>query len=467
MDEAPSDFCRDYPEQEISLDDVENGGYPVISQARYFVERIAERSTMTRIFQAEQLEYVDALRRQWAEDHGADWRDPDSLEWREFRAEVAAVLEVHERSAQSTIELARNLVNVFPSTLAGLRGADFSERHARILVEQSVGLKTELLAEYEARLLPWAVELIPSRFERLARQIRAELDSEAMVERHRVAVTERRIALEPAGDGMAWFGNYLAAEDGVAAMAVATGIAKGLLKVEGETRTLAQIESDVVRDMLLDGWGTMPPLEPGSETIPTPAARRGVTPEILVHVPVLTAMGVSDEPADLEGYGPIDAETARRIAGTAPGWLRMLTDPEDGAIVSFGRTTYRVPKQLRRFLEARDQVCRFVGCARSAKHCQADHATPWSEDGETVLANLELLCVSHHLVKERRRWKIGNEGTGEISWTSPTGRVYRTKPVRKFAPPGEKRMPRFTDPDLIEKWFEKIEETNRTGHPPF
>lgn len=446
----------------------------MFSEARLLVEEIAERSNLARVFEAEKLERVDALRLQWdalrlqwARDFGADWRNPDALEWREFRAEVAAVLQVHERSAQSTIDLARVLVHVFPATLAGFRQARFSERHARILVEQSGGLSESALPEYEARLLPWAEELVPSRFARLARQIRAELEPVALIERHRAALLERRTGLEPAGDGMAWYGSLMAAQDAIGVASVVTGIAKPLLVVEGEKRTLAQIEADVFRDLFLDGYGTMPPLVTGGDTISTPAVRRGVQPEVLVHVPVGTAMGVGDEPGDLAGYGPIDAETTRRIAASAPGWLRILTDPEDGAIVSFGRTTYRVPKQLRRFLETRDEVCRFVGCSRAAKHCQADHAVPWSEDGATVLANLEMLCINHHRVKERRRWRIDNDGTGEMTWTSPTGRVYSTKPIRKFAPPGGKRTPVFTDPDLIARMTAKYEETNASGDPPF
>lgn len=45
---------------------------------------------------------------------------------------------------------------------------------------------------------------------------------------------------------------------------------------------------------------------------------RGIRPRVLVTVPALTLLGVSDEPATLEGYGPIDHDTAMRLAATAP-----------------------------------------------------------------------------------------------------------------------------------------------------
>jgi hypothetical protein len=45
----------------------------------------------------------------------------------------------------------------------------------------------------------------------------------------------------------------------------------------------------------------------------------------------------------LEGYGPIDIETARRLAADAPGFTRILTHPETGAVLSLGRDRYAIP----------------------------------------------------------------------------------------------------------------------------
>ena len=54
---------------------------------------------------------------------------------------------------------------------------------------------------------------------------------------------------------------------------------------------------------------------------------------MFVQVPALTLLGRGNALGILEGYGPIDADTARRIAGTATRWLRILTDPETGTNV--------------------------------------------------------------------------------------------------------------------------------------
>lgn len=404
--------------------------------SRQLVEWIAQRHDLATVFAAERLSFIDELRLEAERETGATWTDPDSLEWRSLRAEVAAVLQLHERSAQVTLDMARLLVHTFPSTLNALHSAEFSERHARILVEVAVGLPDELCAEYESALLPHARLLVPSRFERKARVVRELLTGADLTERHRRALQERRTGIEAAPDGMAWYGALLSAEDAVGSAAAVTGLARGL-KVEGEMRTLAQIEADVFRDLLLDPAGMTAPSEAGAQPAPTRAARSGVRPEVLIQVPVLTAMGGSNVPGMLDGYGPIDPETARQLAGCAKGFLRILIHPETGATLSFGRTVYKVPAELRRYLQLRDEVCRFVGCTRSAKYCDIDHTVPWAEHGETVAANLAHLCRGHHRLKGSSRWQAVQSpgGDGALSWTSPTGRTYTSPPAVNLPPP--------------------------------
>jgi hypothetical protein len=51
---------------------------------------------------------------------------------------------------------------------------------------------------------------------------------------------------------------------------------------------------------------------------------------VLVTVPVLSLLGATEEPAMLDGYGPIPASLARDlVAEGAESFHRVLTDPRD------------------------------------------------------------------------------------------------------------------------------------------
>lgn len=136
-------------------------------------------------------------------------------------------------------------------------------------------------------------------------------------------------------------------------------------------------------------------------------------------VPVLSLLGLSDEPAELDGYGPIDAETARRLAAHAPSFQRILTHPETGAFLSYGRTSYRVPVDLAGYLGVRDGGCRFPGCGRRARHSDIDHTIDWARGGTTSHENLAHLCRKHHRLKHRSRWRMTQEPGGVVRWISP------------------------------------------------
>ena len=72
----------------------------------------------------------------------------------------------------------------------------------------------------------------------------------------------------------------------------------------------------------------------------------------------MTLLGLSEEPASLDGYGPIDPDTAHRLCANAPGFYRLLTHPETGVVLPLGRDKYRIPRRLRRWLAVRDKTCR-------------------------------------------------------------------------------------------------------------
>jgi hypothetical protein len=259
--------------------------------------------------------------------------------------------------------------------------------------------------------------LSPGKFRTRARAIRERVHPEAISDRHRRARQDRGVWLSPELDGMATFTVYAAAADLHGIDSRVDGLARHLRDQEGETRTLAQLRADVAVDLLARAE---------SDTTPTPAAAR---PSVAVTVPVLTLLGQGEEPAVLDGYGPIDPETARRLVAEAPSLVRILTHPVDGTVLNLDRTTYRVPKALRRWLGARDPVCTFPGCGRLAADCDIDHRVEWRHGGATSAANTAPLCRSHHRVKTETGWRCGNDSqSGGLHWVSPSGKMTPADP---------------------------------------
>ncbi|MFJ7751059.1 HNH endonuclease, partial [Arthrobacter sp. NPDC097144] len=139
-----------------------------------------------------------------------------------------------------------------------------------------------------------------------------------------------------------------------------------------------------------------------------------------------------EDPAELHGYGPISAETARRLARQAARWTPVERDRHTEEILRVGRRR-KVPPGLQRWLRARDGTCRFPGCRTNALISEIDHTTPWSRGGTTDHDNLEHLCRRHHMFKTQGFWKARQHSPGIIEWVSPGGRVYRTEPPLHLA----------------------------------
>jgi Domain of unknown function (DUF222) len=146
-----------------------------------------------------------------------------------------------------------------------------------------------------------------------------------------------------------------------------------------------------------------------------------------VTVAYTTLIGVDDQPAHLEGYGPITAAVARRIAAHGT-WRRLLTDPVSGAVLDVGRTRYLPPPDLADHVIARDQTCRFPTCTRPAAGCDLDHSIPFQQGGSTSAANLGPVHRGHHNDKTHHRWRLQQPEPGRFVWTAPTGHRYHVDP---------------------------------------
>ena len=334
-------------------------------------------------------------------------------------AELAPLLRIPASTAAHLVAESRTLVTELPATLDALGRGEFSYRHAQVVIENADDLPEEARGDFEQAVLPPARTLNISRFRERARRIRERLHPESLAVRRANQFDRRSVAVDPARDGMAWLSAYLPAETAIAIDDRLDQLAAAM-RGPADVRTFSQLRADAFCEVLVSGEV---PATDAPGTVP-----RGIQARVLVTVPVLTLMGLDDEPASLEGYGPIPADVARLIAAKAPSFTRLLTHPETGVVLSVGRDRYAVPAALRLWLRVRDETCRAVGCGRRAATSDVDHGHDWAKGGETAGDNLAHLCRGDHGRKHRLGWRMEHLPGGFVRWTSPMGRTYLTEP---------------------------------------
>lgn len=323
----------------------------------------------------------------------------------EFAAdELAAALSWPRWQAARRLADAESLVTRLPATLTALETGAIDPTTADGLCRTTAHLvdADTVHAVERTALGSDPARLTSSQIRARSRRAVATLDPDS-AGRHRRAADDRRVTLVPQDDGMAGLWALLPAEDAVAIKDRLTALAQPA--ATDDTRTADQRRADVFVDLLLG----------------KPAQREV---HVNITMPIDTALG-GDSPAELSGYGSIDAETARRLAGDAT-WRRILTDATTGAVLDVGRTTYRPPAALADLVIARDQRCVFPGCTRAAEACDLDHTVSWQNGGSTSADNLGPLCRHHHRLKHEQPWHLEQPRPGHFRWTSPTGRRYET-----------------------------------------
>jgi hypothetical protein len=334
---------------------------------------------------------------------------------------VSLALQVPLRTAQAKLAQAKTLVIELPATLAAVADGTISAAHANVLAEAVWRLPAdpELPAALEQAVLPpvlaAACITVPQLKRRVRRAVLA-LDPSTAEQRHQRALCERRVEYQPGEDGMASLIALLPAPEAQLIYDRLTAATQQL--PSQDPRTLDQKRADLFIDATLSGL----PLD----ALPQVQGRR---PAIQVTVSADTLLGIDDQPAHLTGYGPITADTARRLAADQSGtWRRLLTDPDSGALLDISPDRYRPPQRTRDYLAARDDTCVFPTCNQPAYRCEPDHTVPFNRGGPSTRDNLALTCRRHNQAKAGTGWTYRHSPDGSYTWTTATGHHYTGPP---------------------------------------
>jgi hypothetical protein len=339
---------------------------------------------------------------------------PAERQGRGVAAQIALARRESPHRGQQHLGLAKILATELPHTLAAFRAGRVTEWRATLVARETACLSLDDRRTVDAELAG-----NPERFEAMgdgelvaeARRIAYRLDPESVVARRSKAERERRVSLRPEPDVMSQLSALLPVKDGVAVHAVLTREADRL-RAAGDVRSRGQIMADTLVQRILSA-------DPATDTKPAVMINLVVSDQVL--------LGDSNDPAYVEGYGPIPADLARELSASTRAWVRRLyAVPETGRLVAVDSTARLMPDQLARMIRLRDQRCRTRWCDAPIR--QSDHVRAVAEGGETSEPNGQGLCEACNRAKQAPGWRArpSPDLRHAVETTTPTGHTYRS-----------------------------------------
>jgi hypothetical protein len=335
--------------------------------------------------------------------------------------------------------LAAALTAELPHTMAALEAGQISEWRATLVARETACLSVEHRRQVDAELAaaPGGMGSMGDRtIAAEARRIAYRLDPHGFTDRARRAVADRRVSIRPAPDAMTWLSALLPVTQGVAAYSALARYADAQ-RAAGDDRGRGQVMADTLVERV---------------TGQTNAA------DVPIHVGVVmtdrTLFADGDEPAEVDGHGPLPAPLARELlreaqdgqesngAERARVWLRRLyTTPGHNQLVAMDARARCFDGQLRRFLITADRRCRTPWCDAPIRHL--DHAVPAAAGGPTTAANSQGLCEACNYTKQAPSWRTVPHPDRVVETFTPTGHRYKSRPPSPvgWAPTPERASP--------------------------
>ncbi len=405
---------------------------------------------------------------------------------RAFAGHLAGLLQVSRNRAIGMLHTA-TAIRELPVSWGVFGGGGFGWQAVEAIVRNRGTLTGDALDQYDTGAARLAAETVPQRLDPALARLHDALDHDAATDAAASAHRSRSAQARPGAAGSGTL-TLTGPETDIAAMHdAARRAAVAAHGVEGETRTIRQLMYDCLVDVILHGLAAPVPAPapaPASAAAPAGAGvtgqdtdvaaaaaadddavgarnsrdanadpasppadpferlgdprvpqRKAVQATIVVTVPAATAVGVSQQPGKLAGWGSLAPAGARRIIGAACHWTRVELDPVDDAILAFDSHERSIPAALRRLIWARSETCDQPHCPAPAHHADIDHVVRVEHGGRTTHLNLSALCRSDHQTKDDGYVDVQRAADGTLTWnTTRWGGHTRKKPALRIRP---------------------------------
>ena len=349
-------------------------------------------------------------------------------------SEVGLARRESPHRGERLMAMARILTADMPCTLAALESGVLSEHRAELITTEAA-----CLSALDRGLLDIELCGDPTPLEGMgnaelsaeaARRV-YELDQQTVLDKMARARDSRHVRFRVARDGMMSMTVLLPAVQGQLVRQALSREAATAVSA-GSERSRQQVMADVVVERVT-----------GRNPVETPVP---VAVNLVLSDATLLTGG--EEPAQLDGYGPVPAALARDLvlaaaadekAGAA--LRRLYAQPGTNKLVAMESTARAFPKALATFIGLRDQICRTPYCNAPIRH--TDHITPHRNTGPTSAHNGDGLCEHCNYVKEEPGWQAAASydryGRHTIALSTPSGAVYTST-----APPTPEGLRIFT-----------------------
>ena len=385
--------------------------------------------------------------------------------------DVAGTLHLAPRTAQGKLATALDLM-AQPRLVAALEQGRLGVGHALALLHEISHLSPTVSGQVLVAVLGEGdeeIEATAGELRAAAKKAAITVDADAARQRHQEAKESVGVRGRPTVDGMGQVVTDCTATQAATIVAAIRQRADAMTFDDTELTEGQKQVAALLHALGCDRVGVQAVLEcPVERAVDLNAAAESGVWGVDVRMPVAVALGLSDHPAVLAGYGPITADQARALLPCAD-LVRACVDADTGeglavdrpvrkkrwqagdprlaaalrqALIKMATSGGTIPdltvdgyvpsEALGRLVDLRDVTSVFPGDATAARRSERDHRLPYPL-GPTADWNLQNVTKRWHRAKHNG-WHTRALADGTVEWTSPTQGVYHRKPRRTVPP---------------------------------